>query len=52
MTITRSTRQAPAHRRFAAIMAAALLLSALTGCVVRPIGYCCYEHPGYYHERY
>jgi hypothetical protein len=52
MTITPSTAQAPKHRRFAAVMAAVLLVTALSGCVVRPIGYWGDDHRHYWHDRY
>jgi len=35
MTIAQSPIREPKHRRFAAVMAAVLLMSALSGCVVR-----------------
>ncbi len=45
MTTIQSTEQTSKHRRFAAVMAAVLLLTALSGCVVRPIGF---DHPHYW----
>jgi hypothetical protein len=52
MNIAQPRAQAHKHRCFAAVMAAALLLSALGGCVVRPIGYWGPDHPRYYFDRY
>ncbi len=50
MNITKFDAQVPKHRRFLAFMAAAVLLTALSGCVVEPVGY--YGHPHYWHDRY
>ena len=52
MTIASSTHSKP--RRFATLIAALTLVTALSGCVISPIGYGGgggYHHGGYYHWR-
>ena len=51
MTKTHTTHSKP--RRFAALFAALTLVTALSGCVVYPVGYGggYHHHEGYYHWR-
>ncbi len=51
MTKTHTTHSKP--RRFAKLIAALTLVTALSGCVVYPVGYGGggYHHGGYYHWR-
>ncbi len=54
MTTAVSPRPSSKHRTVSAVLTAIVLLSALSGCVVRPIGYWDDDHPHhhYWHDRY